>query len=278
MKFDLHTHSHFSDGSDSPYMIVKKAKELGITVALTDHNSVEGLDEFVFAGKEYGVDVVPGVEFSTDYGEKEIHIIALFIDEEHYDTVRQLTAFADTLKEESNVILAANLNKNGYEVDYEEIRETTNDGRVNRVHFAKYLVDKKYVSSINEAFETLISKKSGNYIPPKRLDVFDTIGYIRMMNAVPIIAHAPLNLTIDELTGFLPKAKDHGLIGIETCYSLYNDDTSLKMKLLAKKFDLLESSGSDYHGTSKPDISLGMMNMEGISPCDFDKLKNSISK
>ena len=134
---DLHTHSTFSDGTFSPTEIVLKAKEIGLdAVALCDHNTVAGLDEFVSAGKKYGVTTVAGIEFSTEYNSKQLHIVGLFIKKENYSDITEIMAESQKLKEESNKLLVKNLAKDGYILDYDEIKSNTVDGFVNRANIA----------------------------------------------------------------------------------------------------------------------------------------------
>ena len=130
---DLHTHSTFSDGTFSPTEIVLKAKEIGLdAVALCDHNTVAGLDEFVSAGKKYGVTTVAGIEFSTEYNSKQLHIVGLFIKKENYSDITEIMAESQKLKEKSNKLLVKNLARDGYILDYDEIKSSTVDGFVNR--------------------------------------------------------------------------------------------------------------------------------------------------
>ena len=127
---DLHTHSTFSDGTFSPTEIVLKAKKTGLdAVALCDHNTVAGLDEFVSAGKKYDVTTVAGIEFSTEYNSKQLHIVGLFIKKENYSDITKIMAESQKLKEESNKLLVKNLAKDGYILDYDEIKNSTVDGR-----------------------------------------------------------------------------------------------------------------------------------------------------
>ena len=146
---DLHTHSTFSDGTFSPTEIVLKAKEIGLdAVALCDHNTVAGLNEFVSAGKKYGVTTVAGIEFSTEYNSKQLHIVGLFIKKENYSDITEIMAESQKLKEESNKLLVKNLAKDGYILDYDEIKNSTVDGFVNRAKIAAALMQKGYVSSV----------------------------------------------------------------------------------------------------------------------------------
>lgn len=255
---DLHTHSYFSDGTYSPTELINEAEAKGLTaLVLCDHNTVDGLDEFLAAAKGKNVRAIAGIEFSTDYGEVELHIVGMFIDHCHFEAVNELVGELRRRKDESNITLIENLRKDGYEVDYDEIKIGTK-GIVNRAHIAAKLTEKGYTGSIKEAFATLLSKDSKYYVQPRRLDVFETIKFIKSIGAVAVLAHPFLNLKEDELRVFLPKAKACGLAAMETLYSTYDEATTELAVQMAREFGLKESGGSDFHGARKPDISLGI--------------------
>ncbi len=260
MKYcDLHTHSVFSDGTKTPTEIIREAQRIGLSaVALTDHNTTHGAEEFLKAAAGTDVEGIVGVEFSTDYGETELHIVGLYIQSVYFDCVTQMVEGMKGRKMQSNIRLAENLQKAGYDVRFEEILNGTPDGHVNRVHFAAELVKKGYVGSVKEAFDTLLSKSEGYYEQPKRLPVYETIAFLKEIGAVAILAHPFLNLSEEELRAFLPKAIEAGLDGMETEYSTYDRQTMQRAKAIAKEFGLKESGGSDFHGDNKPDISLGV--------------------
>lgn len=258
MKYcDLHTHSHYSDGTYSPAELVSEAEAKGLSaVMLCDHNTVDGLGELFAAAKNSAVEAIGGVEFSTDYGDVELHIIGMFIKHEHFDAVDGRVAELRRRKEESNVTLVHNLAKDGYNIDYDEIKSATR-GIVNRAHIAAKLTEKGYTGSIKEAFSTLLSKDGKYFVQPRRLDVFETIEFIKSIGAVAVLAHPFLNLSESELREFLPEAIRHGLDGMETLYSTYDDETTSLSISIAREYGLVESGGSDFHGTRKPDIELG---------------------
>lgn len=254
---DLHTHSVFSDGTWTPSQILEEAKRIGLTaVALTDHNTVAGLPEFMEAARGREVVAVPGVEFSTDYADKDVHILGLFVRPEHYETITQVLADAQRRKDESNRELVDNLRQAGYELDYDVIRAASG-GSVNRAHIAGELYRLGYVASIRDAFKTLLDRKHGYYHPPKRMTSCEAIAFIKSLGAVAVLAH-PL-LTMDEmmLRQFLPEAIRSGLDAMETEYSTYDEVTTHLARSIADEFGLLHSGGSDFHGQRKPDILLG---------------------
>lgn len=255
---DLHTHSYFSDGTYSPTELINEAEALGLSaVVLCDHNTVDGVDEFLAAAEGKSVEAISGIEFSTDYGDVELHIVGMFIAPAHFDAVGSLVAELRRRKDESNITLINNLRADGYEIDYDEIKAGTR-GIINRAHIAAKLTEKGYTGSIKAAFATLLSKDSKYYVQPRRLDVFETIKFIKSIGAVAVLAHPFLNLNEDELRTFLPKAKAAGLDAMETLYSTYDDTTTALSVSIVEEYGLKQSGGSDFHGSRKPDISLGV--------------------
>lgn len=257
MNCDLHTHSVFSDGTWTPTQIVEAAARQHLTVALTDHNSVSGLPEFMEAATRLGVEAVPGVEFSTDYQGKELHIVALFVQPESFEAIQAYVAEGDRRKDQSNRDLIRRLGEAGYDVDYDAILAQTPDGRVNRANIATELVAKGYVATVKEAFDTLLKEKHGFYVPPKRPDACDTIAFIRSIGALSVLAHPYLSLSRKEVEAFLPEALEHGLQAMETRYTTYDEETTALARAVAGRFGLLESGGSDFHGEVKPNNPLG---------------------
>ena len=261
---DLHTHSIYSDGTLTPCELAELAKEANISaIALTDHNSVGGLDEFMEHTARLGIIGVAGVEFSTEYNGVELHILGLFITPEHFAAVREFVGRFTERKMQSNVTLVNNLARAGYVVDLDGIREKTPDGYVNRAHIAAELVKNGYVTSVNEAFSKLLSEKNGFYVPPLRNDAMETIEFIRSIGGISVLAHPFLQLDESELRLFLSSAVNHGLDGMETEYSLYSRELIGLSESIAEEFGILKSGGSDFHGSNKPDrkIAVGKGNI-----------------
>ena len=229
LRCDLHTHSVFSDGTYTPREVIAEAKRLGLIVALTDHNTVAGLPEFVDAAQKLGVTAVPGVEFSTEHKGKEI----------------------------SNMELVERLNQAGYLIDYAKVKRRNPNGNANRAHMAAELLERGYVTSIREAFDTILSDGGGFYVPPSRLQLIDVIKELRHIGILPVLAHPLQELTEPELRALLPDAIDAGLAGMETMHSSYTPEMISLAERIAAEFSLLSSGGSDFHGSVKPDISLG---------------------
>ena len=256
---DLHTHSVFSDGTDTPARLIELAAEAGLSaVALCDHNTVAGLPDFLEAAKDSAVEAVPGVEISTDYADKELHILALFVQPQHYAAVTALLAEGDRRKEQSNIDLVAALNAAGYALSYEQIKAKTPQGHINRAHIAAEMLELGYVESVQAAFRTLLSPKHGLYHPPKRIDAYDAIRFIKSIGAVAVLAHPFLSMDEQLLRAFLPRAVEAGLDAMEVFYSKYTEETTLVAVKIAEEYGILPSGGSDYHGGNKPDIAIGI--------------------
>lgn len=258
MNCDLHVHSVFSDGTCTPQEIVSLAKGLGLeAVALTDHNTVSGLPAFVQAAGEQHVQAVAGIELSTVFCHTEVHVLGLFLPRAGWPLLEEKMQAVLNHKEDSNRRLIEALQRAGYDVDYERLASATPGGRINRAHIGADMVRKGYVNSIGEAMSGLLSEKAGFYQPPERLTALEGIELIGQAGGLAVLAHPFLNLTEEELRQFLPLAKQKGLVGMETHYSLYDEATTARASLLAAEYGLLESGGSDFHGLHKPDIMLG---------------------
>ena len=275
---DLHCHSTFSDGTLTPTELIRLAEKQGLSaLALTDHNAGKGLYEFMMAGKNSSVEAIPGCEFSTDYKGTELHIIGLYFPEKAWLDIKEYVEEMRRSKRESNIRMLEMLSADGYNINYDEVAKMTSADGFNRAHVARVLLEKGYVRSVKEAFSTLLSENSKYYVSPKRLDAFKTIRFIKKHGSVAVLAHPFLNMNYEQLEEFLPKAKAVGLDAIETLYSKFSEEEIRKAKELAARFDLMESGGSDFHGSAKPEIQLGtgLGNLE--VPYEFvEKLKSKL--
>lgn len=254
---DLHTHSIYSDGTCSPGEIIDEAIKIGLSaVALTDHNTIDGLPDFIDAARGKKIEIVPGAEFSVDYNGIELHILGLFILPECFEKVSDLMISVNKRKEESNIALIGSLNRAGFALDYGTIKSSTPNGKFNRAHIARAMVERGYINSIKEGFDTILSKSAGYYKEPQMLTAAEIIDFISSIGAVSVLAHPFLNLNEQELIEFL--SRNNGLDGMECYYSTYDEETIIKSIRIANKFGLVCSGGSDFHGATKPDIKLGV--------------------
>jgi predicted metal-dependent phosphoesterase TrpH len=256
---DLHTHSVYSDGTYTPKALIDSAIQAGLSaLALCDHNTVDGLPDFLSAGQDANIELIASAEFSVDYNGKELHLLGLFIPQNRFSQVAQLMEDVIARKMQSNLNLIQALNQAGYAIDYEAIKNATPNQKFNRAHIAAELTRKGYTSSIKEAFKKLLSPSAGYYKEPEMLSVWEMLDFITQIGAVPVLAHPFLNLSEPELIQFLPRAKARGLVGMECSYSLYDSEKTQKSFALADQFGLKYSGGSDFHGSNKPDIAIGI--------------------
>ena len=256
---DLHLHSYYSDGTCSPKYLVDKAVELGLSViALNDHNTVKGLDEFLEEAQRQGVEAIAGIEFSVNYRGRELHLLVFGIDKKYFSEIEGKMDEYLKIRERTNREMVEALRYDGYLIDYDDIYEKSGTGYINRSHIGSALVEKGYCDSVRDAFATLLSKESPYFRPRRFPDVFEMIDYARNIGAVSILAHPFLQFDEDGLREFLTEAKKHGLCGMETVYTEFSDEQVALAKRIAKEFDLIESGGSDFHGSTKPDVAFGV--------------------
>lgn len=254
---DLHFHSIFSDGSCTPEELIELACSAGLkAIALTDHNTVGGLERF-FQVAEGKIEVCGGCEFTTEADGQELHLIGLFLQPERMGILQELLNEQLNRKELSNRETIKRLSDAGYDLSYEEFISIYGTGVKNRVHIAQYMIEKGIISSVEEAFKGLLSINSGYYRETKKLDFYKVIPLIQEAGGVAVWAHPLYHVDREVCEDIIVKAKKCGLDGVEVYYSTYTDDDTNFMHELCKKYKLYESGGSDFHGKNKPDISIG---------------------
>ena len=257
---DLHTHTLFSDGSCTPAELISYAKEKGLfALALTDHDTTDGLERAIENGKKQGVYVIPGIELSSDYQGKDIHILGYFIDYKNQNLQEKLRLFQN-LRRKRNIKMVSLLNEGGYDISLQNLYEIYGkDSVITRMHLAKALFDKGYVKDIPTAFATILAKDSPYYVPREGISPEKAVSLILESNGTAVLAHPTLyRLSDEKLRELLSVLKAMGLSGIETYYSTYTEEQTAYIKEIAEEFDLFPTGGSDFHGTSKPHIDLGI--------------------
>lgn len=262
---DLHTHTTKSDGTFTPSELVDYAIEKGLTaVAITDHDTTEGLDEALShaaALRKQGkpsVEVIPGIEFSTEYEGKDVHIVGLFISYHAPAFQSHLDAFVAS-RINRNIKMCERLQAADIDITYEKL-QTENPGAViTRAHYAAYLLTHGYVKSRQEAFDRYLGDHTKYFVPREKVTPAQAVQLILAADGIPILAHPPLyhmgNERLDKLVASL---KETGLMGIEAVYSTYTNQDEQNMCRLAEKYDLLLSGGSDFHGDNKPGLDLAV--------------------
>lgn len=261
---DLHTHTCKSDGSYTPTELVDYAIEKDLAaIAITDHDSIEGLDEALShakALKEKGlptVEVVPGIEFSTKYGEQDVHVVGLFIAYDSPSFQEALENFVDS-RTSRNKKMCQNLQGAGIDITYEKLRARYPDSVITRAHYASYLLEEGYVKSRHDAFSQYLGDHTKYFVPREKVTPVQAVELILHADGIPILAHPPLyHMGNDRLDALTASLKAAGLMGIEAFYSTYTNQDIRDMRRLAVKYDLLLSGGSDFHGENKPGLDLG---------------------
>jgi hypothetical protein len=271
---DLHIHTIFSDGTYTPEEAVLQAKRLGlVAISITDHDSVAGLDRALAAGKRLGIEIVPGVEMSTDVGEDEIHILGYFLNWKKEDFLRQLERF-QVARANRNQKLLKRLDDLGMRVDYREVKKLAPRGVISRLHIARLMVEKGYVNSIGDAFEQWLNPGKPAYVRKMKVSPFKIIELLLKAEAIPVLAH-PFLSHRDDLIADLIKA---GLKGIEVYHGAHNPQTVAHYQRIAKKHHLLITGGSDCHGEAKDKVLLGKVRVPGILLMDLKKAKEKIRR
>lgn len=257
-KIDLHLHSTASDGTCTPTELVLEAKKAKLyCIALTDHDTVSGIDEFMEAGIKYNMRTIAGVELSTEYEDAEIHVVGLFIDTENDALLRQLRAFREN-RDNRNLKMIDRLREEGFKITAEDIYERYPDAVVARPHIARYLVDTHQIEDIQTVFDKYIGEGCRCYVERYKITPMRAVELIRAVGGFSVLAHPCLyNISDETMRKMLKEMKKAGLDGIEALYSRNRESDEQKYRELAKKYGLLISGGSDFHGANKPDIQIG---------------------
>ena len=262
MKYiDLHTHSNASDGTLSPAQLVRHAAQCHLAaVALTDHDTVAGTDEALAAARTSTepVLVIPGTELSVAYRDRDIHIVGLCIN--HHNTALQKEMEQIIRRRtQRNLEMAERLRKAGIPITLEDLTRDNPDTVVTRAHFARFLVEHQIAATPNEAFRKYLDTSTPYYVPRKYIEPEEGIELIRQAGGIPVLAH-PLHYKLagSELERLLKRLVGAGLMGIEVMYSSHTGQDEQYAKTLANKFHLLYSGGSDFHGSNKPAIEIGI--------------------
>ncbi len=255
---DLHTHSMASDGSMSPAELVRHAHEKGLSaLALTDHDTVDGVQEALEEGKRLGVEVIPGIEISVDY-KPEMHILGYFPKLYAYNSIRKELEVIRQGREARNLKIISRLNGLGIDITTEEIKREALGDVTGRPHIARALVNRGFVKSIDDAFDKYLGREGLAYFKRFELKPEEGIQAIRRAGGLPVLAHPVfLRKTYDEMDKLLGELKVSGLAGIEALYSDHTREDTGKYLRLAIKHGLIVTGGSDFHGSFKPGMELG---------------------
>lgn len=255
---DLHTHSTASDGTYTPTELIAYAAEKGLAaIALTDHDTLDGIPEARKAALQYGIYLINGAEFSTMYDKISLHIVGLFLPEDAAEIKNKLE-YMKNARENRNIKMLENLQNIGLDITMSELKNSFPDSVISRAHIAQLLQQKGYVGSKNEAFDRYIGSHCKAYVEKESLSPSETIKLIKNAGGVAVWAHPVLCRVNDSLLEKITsELKNDGLDAIEVYYPSYTEAEKKFIKHLAKKYSLAHSGGSDFHGDIKPGLDLG---------------------
>jgi len=257
---DLHIHTTASDGVMSPSEIVRYAKARGLqAIAITDHDTIEGLEEGVLEGERIDFEVIPGIEISAEHSPGSMHLLGFFLDI-HYPLLNEKLGYLQKARAERNPKIVERLNRLGIELTYEEVLKASGGGQVGRPHFAQVLLEKNYVRSFQEAFERFLKKGAPAYVDKFRFTAKEALHFINEAKGVAVLAHPnTLNMNgYSELENLILRLIEEGLKGIEVYYPEHSPLEVARYKTLAERYGLLMTGGTDYHGIEKNGLDIGV--------------------
>lgn len=259
-KIDLHAHSTASDGTLSPAEVARRAKQNGLrAVALTDHDTTDGVSEFLAECERIGIEGIAGVEISAQH-DKTMHIVGLFIDESNAMLNDKLAKLRGG-REVRNRKMLELLRQHGFDITEEDItsqKDGATMANTGRAHIAKAMVNKGFVKTTSEAFEKYIKRGNSCYVKRLTYSPKESIDMIHAAGGIAILAHPILiSEDYDTLLPIVQEMKEYGMDGMECYYNNYTREFSDLCLDICEKLDLLPSGGSDFHGANKPDIELG---------------------
>lgn len=252
---DLHVHTTISDGALTPEEVVEYTCKEGLAaIGITDHDVTDGIEIAQNAASKYGLEIVPGVELSSDYGKKEVHILGYYMDCKDEEFQKKLTLFRKARYERAKEMVKR-LKSLGMEIDFERVEEIAGKGSIGKPHIAQALVERGYVSSIPEAAWKYLGSGGPISVPKYKLRPSEAIDIVLKAKGIPVLAH-PAGTKVDEL---IPQLVKNGLMGLEA-YDAVNPPSVANYYIgLAKKYDLLVTGGSDCHGKVKGEMRIGKL-------------------
>lgn len=251
---DLHVHTHYSDGTDSPQRVIELATQAGLSaIAITDHDILDGYPEAADAAAAAGLELIPGLEMSASDVGREVHMLGFFVDAGHAGFQRQLAEQRARRMTRIHEMIAR-LQQLGLTITPEDVfSQAKHQGTIGRPHVAKALLNRGYVSTTKEAFDRYIGNNGPAYVPGSPLGPKIAIRAIRDAGGIPVLAH-PIYLKDD---AFIEQLVRDGLVGLEVYHSGHPPEAVQRYEQLANRLGLLKTGGSDYHGASKEGAPIG---------------------
>lgn len=274
MSIDLHTHSWFSDGTKSPTELVELAARSGVVaLAITDHDTMDGVDEALAASAEYGVEVVPGLEVSVVHKKKALHILGYYMDASNPELAAALLVLQEA-RDARNEKIIEKLKSLGIAATVGELKEISGHGQTGRPHIAKLLMNHGVVRSMAQAFDEYLKKDAKAYVPRFAYSAEEAIGLIMRAGGIAVLAHPiQVDKTLISMSTLLPVLTSYGLAGIETFYPTQKKKMRKRIRKFAEESGLLLTGGSDYHGDIRPGTRLAGGNNVHVPPELLEKMK-----
>jgi predicted metal-dependent phosphoesterase TrpH len=265
---DLHVHTTMSDGTLSPAEVVRHAQARGLrAIAVTDHDTTAGIAPAQIEGAQNGLEVIPGVEISSQWPEGILHILGYFIRQDDPNLLACLSWLSNGRRERIPLILDK-LRANGVNITEQDVDEETVGGVPGRPHVANVMVRKGYVHTLQDAFDRYLKKGAPAYVVKTKLDPEKAIQAIAKAGGLPVLAH-PYSLRQSDATklaDIVSQLMAYGLRGIEAYYSKHTREQTDTYLAVASKFGLVVTGGSDFHGANKPDVEMGVIPAAGDLP------------
>ena len=257
---DLHVHTTASDGAMSPSEMVRYARAKGLqAIAITDHDTIGGLDEAVSEGERIGIEVIPGIEISAEHSPGSMHLLGYFFDR-HHPMLNERLSYLQKARAERNPKIAQKLSDLGIRVTYDEVVRASGGGQVGRPHFAQVLLEKGYVKSFQEAFDRFLKKGAQAYVDKVRFSPKEAMRFIGEAKGVVVLAH-PNTLGMKgyaELERLIFELVELGLNGVEVHYPEHSALETAQYKALAERLGLVITGGTDYHGLEENKLDIGV--------------------
>lgn len=264
-KVDLHIHTTASDGKHTPAEIVRKAGELGLEViAITDHDTVEGIPSALESARSYpALRVIPAVELSTDVPNGEIHILGYFIDYADEEFRASLEKMRNSRVERARKMVE-NLSRMGVRLEWRRVQEIAGGGALGRPHIAQAMLEKGYISSLQDAFRNYIGHGGPAYVERDKLTPVEAVKLILKADGLPVLAHP---LTAGDVAGTIVELKAVGLVGMEVYYASYSFEDINLLLGMAYQHGLIATGGTDYHGIDETsETMIGGTNVPARAP------------
>ena len=279
-RLDFHLHTTHSDGSCTPAEVIALAAKAGVTaLAITDHDITTGIPEATAAGKDRGIEIIPGIEISSLLGDSELHMLGYFLDYQDARLNERLMRLRES-RHRRNPKIIERLQAAGIDITYDEVRALAGTDSVGRPHIARVLMEKGVVSSAKEAFDQWLADGRPAYVARELPTPAEAIHWIKEAKGLAVLAHPTwVKITEGTLTDLVRTLKADGLDGVEVHYSTHSPRQTRDYLALATQQGLLVTGGSDFHGLTKPDIEVGIGKGSLHVPDSLlDKMKTAVAR